>query len=210
MIRTDLLAHALNVLDRLGGGEAYDSPHVIDESHPDGAELRARMNHALAEAANIRRAIGPVVTYAQLEAAARAHDAEDSAQRGEPSPWREEGDGFATFKADRISAMRRGFEALGFTVEQNGYETAARAMNLSDAHLVEVSTAMANMRAKDRITVTEARAIAEHLPGFGKALAQALEETGWSSALNRLKKEKVPAEPTLSRVDALLKEAFSR
>lgn len=46
-----------------------------------------------------------------VEAAARAHDAEDAAQRGEPDPWDLEGDDFNEFRADRMSAMRAALEA---------------------------------------------------------------------------------------------------
>lgn len=46
-----------------------------------------------------------------VEAAARAHDAEDAAQRGEPDPWDMEGDDFNEFRADRMSAIRAALEA---------------------------------------------------------------------------------------------------
>lgn len=49
---------------------------------------------------------------ALLEAMCRAHDQEEAAQRGEPSPWRDEGDDFETFRADRIAAMRAAWSAM--------------------------------------------------------------------------------------------------
>lgn len=46
-----------------------------------------------------------------VEAAARAHDAEDAAQRGEPDPWSIEGDDFTEFRSDRIASMRAALSA---------------------------------------------------------------------------------------------------
>lgn len=50
-----------------------------------------------------------------VEAMARAHDKEDAAQRGEPSPWdfkgAEEGDD-AAFRDERIASMRQALTAM--------------------------------------------------------------------------------------------------
>jgi hypothetical protein len=50
----------------------------------------------------------------------RAHDAEDSAQRGEPNPWEiyTDADDFEGFKADRIAAMRAALQALREPTEE--------------------------------------------------------------------------------------------
>ena len=62
-------------------------------------------------------------TDEQVERAARAHDEEDAAQKGEPSPWTHfncstgaefEGDcpDCRSFRFERLAAMRKGLEAL--------------------------------------------------------------------------------------------------
>lgn len=60
---------------------------------------------------------------AQIEAICRAHDREDSAQRGEPSPWFHqdcEGDcaDCQEFRRDRLAAMRIGLAALSQGADQ--------------------------------------------------------------------------------------------
>lgn len=58
------------------------------------------------------------ITDAQLELMCRAHDAEDAAQCGEPSPWEKTlfdpitGIEYTDFRGDRIAAMRCAVEAL--------------------------------------------------------------------------------------------------
>lgn len=50
-----------------------------------------------------------------LELMARAHDEEEAAQKGEPSPWRADlctGPDFPEFRAERLAAMRCAAEAL--------------------------------------------------------------------------------------------------
>ena len=56
------------------------------------------------------------LTDADLETICRAHDLEDSAQRGEPSPWLHydcdgDCDDCQQFRSDRLTAMRAGFRA---------------------------------------------------------------------------------------------------
>lgn len=50
-----------------------------------------------------------------LEAMAQAHDAEDAAQRGEPSPWREDlgADQDPEWRAERRTAMLCALQAVG-------------------------------------------------------------------------------------------------
>lgn len=51
-----------------------------------------------------------------LEAMARAHDQEEAAQKGEPSPWEVDeitrDAGFEEFRQERLAAMRCAYEAL--------------------------------------------------------------------------------------------------
>jgi hypothetical protein len=60
---------------------------------------------------------------AMLEAVARAYDEEDSAQRGEPSPWRadlvesykqQDGElGWETWRQERLACARAALKAIG-------------------------------------------------------------------------------------------------
>lgn len=59
-----------------------------------------------------------MTTQTMLEKMARAHDAEDAAQRGEPDPWSIEGDDFEEFRAGRIEAMRAALQALREPTEE--------------------------------------------------------------------------------------------
>lgn len=57
-----------------------------------------------------------------LEQMARAHDAEESAQRGEPSPWRDDIAGNdPEFRSERIFAMREAVKVL-FAARDKGSE----------------------------------------------------------------------------------------
>lgn len=63
-----------------------------------------------------------------VEAAARAHDAEDAAQRGEPDPWSIEGEDFKEFRASRIVAMRAALQAALPVLLEGKAEEIARAV----------------------------------------------------------------------------------
>lgn len=78
-------------------------------------------NQAIADARTMRQVLsllevaGVNPSDETLERMARAHDQEDAAQRGEPTPWNttdvaEEGD--EEFRKDRLAAMRAAVEAL--------------------------------------------------------------------------------------------------
>lgn len=69
-------------------------------------------------------ATGVVIDEEALEAMARAYDEEDSAQRGEPSPWRsdlveqyklQDGElGWETWRQERLACMRAALKAVGW------------------------------------------------------------------------------------------------
>lgn len=52
------------------------------------------------------------VDDATLLAMAKAHDLEEAAQKGEPSPWREDFDRDPEWEAERVAAMRAAVEAM--------------------------------------------------------------------------------------------------
>ena len=43
---------------------------------------------------------------------AEAYDREDAAQRGEPSPHADKGEGYAEWAAERVACVRAGFSAV--------------------------------------------------------------------------------------------------
>ena len=58
------------------------------------------------------------ITEAQLLLATKAHDREDAAQKGEPSPWEIDADDSLDpdFKSERLGAMIEAFGAVGIEV----------------------------------------------------------------------------------------------
>lgn len=57
----------------------------------------------------------PAVTEQIIEEMCRAHDLEDAAQKGEPSPWNIglDDEDFPSFRRERISAMRCALKSVG-------------------------------------------------------------------------------------------------
>lgn len=138
------------------------------------------VKEALAVADRVLALLHPApLSDAMVEQMARAHDAEDAAQRGEPSPWDIPGDDFGIFRLDRIAAMRAAAVCLPLRTKA-GFE---RAM----AELQE------NMSHKDRATFWELWRL---YPGvFTEALALPTPTVGegW---------QVVPVEPTEAMLEA--------
>lgn len=105
--RQELLGHSLrDVLVHQGV--------IAKDASATGPELI----HAAQDFVKHRRRHGKL-TNAEVEAMCRAHDAEDAAQKGEPSPWR---DDFVQqagkkaqkeFRDERIASMREALKAVG-------------------------------------------------------------------------------------------------
>lgn len=152
-----------------------------------------------------------MITPAQLEAAARAHDREDSAYRGEPDPWSFETDGedFPRFKSDRISCMRLAFAAAGVQVQPTGLETAFFAMSIPRSHRETVEQVLRQLRSRGRVEWDLFRALMEYLPGSLRFAATAL-GVGPAEASGMMKRGEVPAEPFLTLFDAELRREFNR
>lgn len=145
----------------------------------------------------------PVVTHAMLEAAAQAHDREDSAQRGEPSPWSIEWDSeeaAATFRSDRISCMKEAFVAAGFHVEPTGIGAACHAMRISSADRQRIDAAVMVIRARGRVDNETFRQLLECLPGTLRLAAKAL-DLGPRVTREKIAAGEVPAEPFLTLFD---------
>lgn len=99
------------LMDACGGRDAPLSGKPV--------EISAALAHGLL--AHLAMSLGPLGAVAEddLEAAARAHDEEESAQKGEPSLWAihdrgdwqgDEGE-FRAFRSERFHALRAAFAA---------------------------------------------------------------------------------------------------
>lgn len=150
------------------------------------------------------------ITFAQLEAAARAHDREESAYRGEPCPWSIDPDGedFARFRSDRLSCMAKAFEAVGLLVESSGFDLAIVAMRVTPARIRAIDLALRTIRSKGVVDPDTFRHLLEDLPGFQRHAAVAL-GVAEVEARRMIGSGQVRAEPFLTRVEASLRAEFS-
>lgn len=150
------------------------------------------------------------VTFAQLEAAARAHDREESAYRGEPDPWDlpdlEDGEA-ERFRSDRLSCMRLAFEAAGFLVEPSGFDRAIVALRIPVARVKAIDLALRTIRSKGVVDPDAFRQLLEDLPVFLQHASAAL-GVAQSEARRMIGSGKVRAEPFLTRVEASLRDEF--
>ena len=153
---------------------------------------------------------GPAVTLDQLEQAARAHDREESAYRGEPDPWGlgEVGDGeYEVFASDRLSCMRLGFEAIGISVEASGVDRAMSAMRLPVDSRTRVMAVLRQFRSRGTIDPDAFRTLLEDFPVTQKHAAVAL-GVAVTEVRRMIVSGKVRVEPFLTRFDASLRAEF--
>lgn len=163
-------------------------------------------------AAMIARNSAPFwVTEEQLEAAARAHDAEDAAYRGEPSPWSIDGDDEqnARFRSDRLSALRVGFEAAGVKVEPTGIDYACRAMGIQvdGEHHQAIYSALRHIRSLNQVSNTAFLILMQYFPPALRIAAKALQVSPKEARI-LIADGAVRAEPFLTRFDAACRAEF--
>lgn len=151
------------------------------------------------------------VTFAQLEAAARAHDREESAYRGEPDPWDlpdiDETEA-ARFRSDRLSCMAKAFEAVGLLVEPSGFDRAIVALRIPPARVKAIDLALRTIRSKGVVDPDAFRQLLEDLPVFLPAASEAL-GVAQVEVRRMIGSGQVRAEPFLTRVEAALRSEFS-
>lgn len=153
---------------------------------------------------------GPAITLDQLEAAARAHDREESAYRGEPDPWGlpDMQDGEAElFASDRLSCMRLAFEAVGVEVEASGVDRAMSAMRIPADGRMRIMGVLRLFRSRGTVDPDAFRTLLEDLPGTQKHAAVAL-GVAVTEVRRMVGSGKVRVEPFLTRFDASLRAEF--
>jgi hypothetical protein len=84
-----------------------------------GKMTQEEAKHELATMSRIGQLLAQLLGHVEppdglLEAMAKAHDQEESAQRGEPSPWSldNEAADFESFRSDRLAAIREAWKAI--------------------------------------------------------------------------------------------------